>query len=149
MGGFNIPLFVLFLIVTIMVAVSLLIWSELPKWVVFLLAPFASFAGLLALVHIPELLEGILKAGVPGLRKVGERDFSLPKRPKGLLCPSCGSDDIAQFIYGLPALTKALEKAIADRKVTLGGCGIYDGAPQWACNTCHRKFGALRINLEA
>ena len=71
-------------------------------------------------------------------------DFNLPKKPEGLLCPSCGSEDIALFLYGLPAITEELEKAIEDRKVTLGGCGLYDGAPQWDCNACNSKFGELR-----
>ena len=148
MGGFNLPLFVLFLIVAIIVAVPLLLWSELPKWAVLLLAPFASFAGLLAMFHILDLIERRRDASVPVQRKAEEKDFILPKKPEGLFCPSCGSEDIALFLYGLPAVTKELKKAIADGKVTLGGCGLYDGAPQWACNACNSKFGELRIGKE-
>ena len=69
----------------------------------------------------------------------------LLKKPKGLLCPSCGSEEIAEIQYGMPALTKELEDAIANHKITLGGCGIYDGMPQWACNACWHKFGEIRI----
>ena len=70
----------------------------------------------------------------------------LSKRPEGLSCPSCGSKDIAEIQYGLPAITDELEEAIANQEITLGGCGIYDGAPQWACNACRHKFGEIRIH---
>lgn len=42
------------------------------------------------------------------------------KLPEGLLCPSCGAKDIAVILYGLPGITKELEKAIENRKITLG-----------------------------
>ena len=66
------------------------------------------------------------------------------KLPEGLLCPSCGAKDIAVILYGLPGITKELEKAIENKKITLGGCLVYDGAPQWVCNACNRKFGEFR-----
>ncbi|MBW1744171.1 MAG: hypothetical protein JRJ47_12220 [Deltaproteobacteria bacterium] len=72
-----------------------------------------------------------------------EADFLLPKKPEGLSCPSCGSEDIAMILYGLPGMTEELEKALANKEVTLGGCMVHDDAPQWACNACSHKFGKL------
>jgi len=76
----------------------------------------------------------------------GNGDTDLPKAPEDLNCPSCGSSEIAVILYGLPALSEELEKAIAERQVTLGGCLVYNGAPQWVCTACNDKFGDLRIS---
>ena len=154
MGGFNIPMFILFIVVTIFVAAPLLYWSDLPNWVVLLLAPLASYAGLFAISQLIDLIEAKKYPDTEApLRGEGrgtesdsaeEADFSLPEKPHALKCPSCGSKDIALILYGLPAIDEKLEKLIAKREMTLGGCGIYEGAPQWACNACSFKFGELR-----
>lgn len=125
MGGFNLPLFFLFNVVTIIVAVGLWYGTGLPKWAALLLAPFASFSALFLVFQIPELLErkgkstNSLPAGgeaaAYGSAKQSEADFSLPEKAEGLLCPSCGSEDIAMILYGLPAITEELEKAIANK----------------------------------
>lgn len=149
MGGFNFPMFVLFIAATIAVAVPLWYWTGLPKWAALLLAPFAGFIVLFVIFQIPELLERKQKSAnsLPGgdaeaddglAKKAG---FSMPKKPEGLLCPSCGSEDIAVILYGLLAITEELEKAIADQEVTLGGCCVDDDSPRWVCNACRCKFG--------
>jgi len=141
--------------VSIIVAAPLLFWSDLPNWLVLLLAPLGSYAGLFAISQLIDRIEAKkypdTEAPPPGEGKktesdsAEEADFSLPEKPHNLSCPSCGSKDIAQILYGLPAINEKLEKMIAKREVTLGGCGIYEGAPQWVCNACSFKFGELRI----
>ena len=74
-----------------------------------------------------------------------KNDTDLPKAPADLTCPSCGSSNIAVFLYGLPGMSEELDNALKKQQVTLGGCPVYDGAPQWACNTCKNRFGKLRI----
>ena len=71
---------------------------------------------------------------------------TIPKAPEGLSCPSCGAQKIAVILYGLPAVTEEFESALADKTVTLGGCLIYDGAPQRVCNVCSCTFGEVRIH---
>jgi len=155
LGGFNLPLFILFLLVTVIAATSLLYLSELPKLVVFFLAPLASYFGLFGISQIIDLIER--KKGPynmqPGeeanlglLKKSEETDLHLPEKPEGHSCPSCGSNDIGLILYGFPSMTKQLEKALKNKEVTLGGCLVYDEAPQWVCNACSHKFGKLRIH---
>ena len=150
MHGFIYPISILYIIVTIIVAVVFLVWTGLPNWLAILLAPFVSFFGLFILFLLPSLFAGRKKTYAPipeDEMKMDEGksvDFILPEKPVGLLCPSCDSSDIAVIVYGLPAMSKEMEKAIADKKITLGGCMIYDGTPQWICNSCGHKFGELR-----
>jgi hypothetical protein len=138
-------MFVFFLLVTVIVAAPFLIWSNLSKLVVLLLAPIVSYLAIFALSQILDLLEGAGQEADPiPVSENGDAGFALPKRPEGLLCPSCGSEDVAMILYGLPAMTEELKKALANQEVTLGGCPVYSQAPQWVCNACTRKFGELR-----
>ena len=36
-------------------------------------------------------------------------------------CPRCGSSDVAEYLWGLPAFSEQLKKDMADHKVILGG----------------------------
>jgi len=56
-------------------------------------------------------------------------------------CPRCGSTSSAIVLYGLPAFTKELERAIEDGRVVLAGCLTYAGAPRWICRQCGEKHG--------
>jgi hypothetical protein len=146
MGGFNLPMFVFFLLVAVVVATPFLIWSDLSTWVILLVAPIVSYLGIFSLSLILDLVER--RGEDPDFGPVpeaGEADFSLPKKPEGLSCPSCGSEDIAMILYGLPGMSKKLKRAIENREVTLGGCLIHDEAPQWVCNECSHKFGKLQV----
>jgi len=140
MGGSNFLLFILFIVLTIIVAVSLLYGSELPKWMALLIAPLASYAGLFAMLKIPELIEGRQKRTTLPPGKTEEADIGFPITLEGFSCPTCGAKDIAVILYGMVSITEELAKAIANQRVSLGGCGIYDGAPRWVCNACNRKF---------
>lgn len=147
MGGFNLPMFVFFLLVAVIVATPFLIWSDLSTWLILLVAPIVSYLGIFSLSLILDLVERrVEKPDFGPVPEAREADFSLPKRPEGLSCPSCGSDNIAMILYGLPGMTEELEKALANKELTLGGCMIHDEAPQWVCNGCNLKFGKLQTD---
>jgi hypothetical protein len=139
MGGFNLPLFILLLGVAIVISVALSFWTDLSKLAVLVMSPLAACFGLFAFSQLIDFIERRTNKTISG---EGETmDDRIPVAPKGILCPYCGAKNIAVILYGLPATTGKLEKAIEKKQVTLGGCGIYDGAPQWVCNSCHLKFG--------
>lgn len=60
------------------------------------------------------------------------------QKPK---CPYCGSEDIAEYIWGEPLLDENLFKALDNKEVILGGCCISDNDPQYHCNKCDKDFG--------
>ena len=139
-------MFVFLLLVAVVVATPFLIWSDLSVWLILLVAPIVSYLGVFSLSLILDLVER--RGEDPDFEPVPEAreaDFSLPKTPEGLSCPSCGSKDIAMILYGLPGMTEELEKAIANKEVALGGCLVHDEAPQWVCNACSHKFGKLQV----
>ncbi len=140
MGGFNFP----FLFIAVVIVLVTVLVSNLPIWISFLVGLIATVVVFFLIDLIIALVEKRQKRKGPSPRSI---DKSLPKAPKGLTCPACGSKDKAVILYGLPPLSEELEKAIAQGQVTLGGCLIYDGAPQWVCNACDNKFGELRIPL--
>ena len=153
-GGFIYPIFIIYILVTIIIAVVFLLWTGLPDWLAILLAPFVSFFGLFLLFLLPSLFAGRKKTYVSIPEEDVDKDeaageeFNIPEKLDGLICPACESSDMAFIVYGLPAMSKKMEKAIVDKKVTLGGCVVYDGAPQWVCNECGFKFGEMRIDNE-
>lgn len=156
MGGFNLPMFLFFLLVTALVAIPLLIWSELSTWIVLLAAPITSCVAIHAFGFVVDFIEGSQEpynrphsGDLDSLKKAEEEHLVLPQEPEGLLCPSCGSESIATILYGLPAMSKNLEKAIENREATLGGCLVHAEAPQWTCNRCNHKFGRLRSDILA
>jgi hypothetical protein len=138
-------MFIFFLVVAVVVATPFLIWSDLSIWLILLVAPIVSYLGIFSLSMILDLVErsGEEPDLVP-VPKAGEADSSLPKKPEGLSCPSCGSESIAVILYGLPAMSEELKKAVENQEVTLGSCLVHDEAPKWVCNACSHKFGTLR-----
>ncbi len=150
MGGFNVPMFVLFLLLSLVAGVIIIYWTSLPLWAGLLLAPVVSFTGLFAFGWIVDFVEGRKMGYAPPAPFSGllDKGQDIPAAPKGLTCPSCGSNNIAAILYGLPGLNDALERAIKSGQVTLGGCGIYDGAPEWVCNNCAQKFGEIKLSVD-
>jgi hypothetical protein len=53
-------------------------------------------------------------------------------------CNKCGSEDIAEILWGMPQFDKELQKLIDAGKIVLGGCCIRgDGLDAvWRCNSC-------------
>ena len=135
-------MFVLFLLVTAVVAVPFLVWSDLSTWVILVAAPIVSYVALFVFGLVVDFIEARqdpYNGPYPG----EEEPWVLPEKPEGLSCPSCGSESIAMILYGLPAMSEELEKALENQEVTLGGCMVHDEAPRWVCNVCSHKFGKL------
>ena len=50
------------------------------------------------------------------------------------LCPKCSSDNLAEFLYGMPVNGPELENDLENNKIILGGCSILENAPNFRCN---------------
>jgi hypothetical protein len=61
-------------------------------------------------------------------------------------CPKCGSDSIAEILYGLPAFDEQMERDIDSGKIVLGGCCISDDSSKGHCNKCKYEWGSVRGN---
>jgi hypothetical protein len=56
-------------------------------------------------------------------------------------CPSCGGRDVAEILYGLPAVDEDLNRSLRAGHVVLGGCGVSEQMPQWRCGKCAHEWG--------
>jgi hypothetical protein len=57
-------------------------------------------------------------------------------------CPECGSQDVLPIEYGLPG--PELKARAMRGEVVLGGCIVYDGAPDMICVSCGARWLDLR-----
>ncbi len=53
-------------------------------------------------------------------------------------CPSCGSPEVAQIVFGYP--TEETLDAGARGSVVLGGCIVSDNDPEWHCKACDHEW---------
>jgi hypothetical protein len=53
-------------------------------------------------------------------------------------CPECGSHDVKPIIYGLPT-PETMHRAMLG-EVALGGCIVYDNAPDMYCGSCNASW---------
>jgi hypothetical protein len=60
---------------------------------------------------------------------------SLAPNPPAV-CPTCGSPRVARILYGLPAFSEELERALQEGTVALGGCVVTGDDPDWRCLAC-------------
>lgn len=56
-------------------------------------------------------------------------------------CPHCGSRDNATILFGMPAMSKQLQRDLSLRRAELGGCMMSESDPRWHCNKCGAWFG--------
>jgi hypothetical protein len=63
-------------------------------------------------------------------------------------CPECGSEKIANIMYGLPAFSPSLKEKIKDDKIVLGGCCITNDDPTWKCVDCNTLIYKLKIDFK-
>ncbi len=141
MSSFNLPMFILLVIVSIVLSTLLALFTELSVWLAIALSPVASFILLLAFSFIIERLEP--KEDIeptPAPMPKDPSDIILSLRPAGLSCPACGSDQILEIIYGLPATTEKLERELEKKTIILGGCMMHENAPLWKCGKCNCTF---------
>ncbi len=76
-----------------------------------------------------------------GDREIENSYFDLDNTPP---CPTCGSDDVAIFVYGKPQMDKVTLEGLESGKIISGGCMIRKTAPKWHCYNCNNDFGRLR-----
>lgn len=69
----------------------------------------------------------------------------------GVVCEECGSEEITEISYGLPAwltvdkpIDPRIEKLIKERRIVLGGCVKGEESPRYYCRACGNKFGVLQ-----
>lgn len=62
-------------------------------------------------------------------------------KDNSIRCPNCGSDNIAEILWGLPAFTDELQEKLSEGKVVLGGCCVSLDDPKYKCNDCTHRFG--------
>ncbi len=62
------------------------------------------------------------------------------KEDKKIICPFCNSDNVAEYLYGLPVFSEELNKEIKEGKIILGGCEIDDQFPLYKCNNCGKEW---------
>ena len=58
-------------------------------------------------------------------------------------CPECGSNKVANIIYGYVELSEDLKKELDAGRTRLGGCCVSEDSHVWRCNSCHHEWGNL------
>ena len=51
-------------------------------------------------------------------------------------CPACGSNHVADILYGLPDFSDELCAELDAGKTVLGGCCLTGDDPEWRCVDC-------------
>lgn len=61
----------------------------------------------------------------------------------GVKCPECGSENVAEVLYGMPAYDEELQAKIDAGDVVLNGCEFAFGEPMhpYECLDCGIRFG--------
>lgn len=61
---------------------------------------------------------------------------------EGIKCPHCGSEDVAEALYGMPAFTEELQRKLEAGDVVLEGCDIPMGCKfyPYVCKQCGHRF---------
>ena len=77
------------------------------------------------------------------MNKCGSDRFGRPMPPaKPETCPECGSNRIADILYGLPHYGYPdLRRDLDEGRIVLGGCLVESGQPRWFCMSCRVPLG--------
>ncbi len=59
---------------------------------------------------------------------------------KKIICPCCGSKNIAKYLYGMPIFDEKLMQEELEGKVIFAGCIITDNDPKYHCHDCGKDF---------
>ena len=60
-----------------------------------------------------------------------------PRKPEK--CPACGSNRVADILYGLPDFSDELCAELDAGRTVLGGCCLTGDDPEWQCVECEAK----------
>ena len=56
-------------------------------------------------------------------------------------CPECGSEHIADIVYGMPSFSDEMMAKVERKEIILAGtCLVSPFSPKWACTDCGVKF---------
>ncbi|TVQ53813.1 MAG: hypothetical protein EA377_07075 [Phycisphaerales bacterium] len=58
-------------------------------------------------------------------------------------CDSCGSEDVARIIWGLPVPPKPgsqMERDVNEGRIVYGGCAISGNDPDFRCKACGHEW---------
>lgn len=99
-----------------------------------------------------------LEATVPGLFSLFYKDKEayevfvnndrkIIQKEKKIICPHCGSEWIADILYGEPAFDDELEELLEKGEIHLGGCCIFPDSPKYHCNDCKKDFTNTAFEL--
>jgi ribosomal protein S27AE len=59
-------------------------------------------------------------------------------------CPRCGSQEVAEIVYGL--VTPDIEAEYPGRRIILGGCVVEPTSPRWKCLRCGNTSGRASLD---
>ena len=65
------------------------------------------------------------------------RDF------ESVICPNCGSCNVAMIQYGLPKWSMEFEEKLNAGVIVMGGCMLSPDNPVYECNECRIRWGRL------
>lgn len=57
------------------------------------------------------------------------------------LCPTCGAQDTALILYGLPNYDDQMKQDLDQGLISLGGCLLMETNPKLHCNQCGHEWG--------
>jgi hypothetical protein len=55
-------------------------------------------------------------------------------------CPNCGGKKVAKYLYGIPKITKGIERDVKAGRIMLGGISDKKDSPKWYCNECKHEW---------
>jgi len=63
------------------------------------------------------------------------RDF------EDVVCPKCGTKNVAKILFGRPIWCDELKEKIDSGEIVLGGCIVDKEYPVYECNQCQERWG--------
>ena len=64
-------------------------------------------------------------------------DQPVPELPS---CPECGAHATMPIMYGFPTPETVEAVQRGELRVVIGGCGVDDSNPSWACPDCKSRW---------
>jgi len=133
----------------LVISIPFFIWSSLAFWIIIPMSIFIAIAACFIFGFIVDWIEGPQNAKYLENHRQDQNGHGLKpsaiKFSKKTPCPDCKESKVADILYGMISVTPKLQKDIDGKKVILGGCMIYDGAPQWHCFNCKKDYGKLSL----
>ena len=85
----------------------------------------------------------VLLALLCGCKQEGRAHSSDIDNNNGDKCPRCSSRNIGRWEFGLAPSVP--EEEIKSGRVHVGGCVVYEDAPQYHCNDCGYDWGKWKM----